>query len=101
MALPLKDKKLGTLILVVLLGVIIGAYLNAFLLMLPGGDNVVKTFFTYTIPFGIGGFDEAGNPSPYMLDLYAIRFQIGFQFRFSLLSILGVFMSLYFFRWYK
>jgi len=101
MAVPLKDKKIGTLILVILIGIIIGAYLNALVLMLPGGDSVVKTFFTYTIPFGIGGFDEAGHPNPVTIDLYAIRFQIGFQFRFCLLSILGVFMSLYFFRWYK
>ncbi|MDR0330124.1 MAG: DUF4321 domain-containing protein [Chitinispirillales bacterium] len=100
MAPPLKDKKFGTLVLVVLLGIIIGAYLNALVLMLPGGDNVVKTFFTYTIPFGIGGFDEA-HPTPVIIDLYAIRFQFGFQFRFSLLSIIGVFLSLYFFRWYK
>jgi hypothetical protein len=68
--------------------------------MLPGDDNVVKTFFTHTIPFGIGGFDE-GRPVPVIVDLYAIRFQLGFQFRFSLMSIIGVFLSLYFFRWYK
>jgi hypothetical protein len=102
MALPLKEKKLGTLILVVLVGIIIGTYINAFVLMLPGGDNVVKTFFTYTIPFGVGGFDEkTGVSSPVIVDLYAVRFQFGFQFRFSLLSILGIFLSLYFFRWYK
>jgi hypothetical protein len=95
MALQLKDKKLGTLILVVLIGIIIGAFLNAFLMMLPGDDNVVKTFFTYSIGFGIG------DPTPLSIDLAAIKFQFGLQFRFSLLSILGVFMSLYFFRWYK
>jgi hypothetical protein len=100
MALPLKDKKLGTLILVVLIGIIMGAYLNAIVLMLPGGDNVVKTFFTYPIKFGVGGFDE-GPPTPIIIDLYAIKFQFGFQFKFCLLSILGIFLSLYFFRWYK
>jgi len=100
MAVPLKDKKIGTLILVVLLGIIIGAFMNALVLMLPGGDSVVKTFFTYTIPFGVGGFDE-GHPIPVLIDFHAIRFQFGFQFRFCLLSILGVFLSLYFFRWYK
>jgi len=100
MALPLKEKRLGTLILVAIIGIIIGSYINAFVLMLPLGENVVKTFFTYTIPFGIGGFDE-GSPTPVIIDLYAIRFQLGFQFRFSLFSIIGVFLSLYFFRWYK
>ncbi|MCL2182536.1 MAG: DUF4321 domain-containing protein [Chitinispirillia bacterium] len=91
MAVQRKDKKVGTLILVVLLGIIIGAYLNALVLMIPG-DNVFKTFFTYTIPFGLNGID---------IDLYAIKFQFGLQFRFSLMSIIGVFLSLYFFRWYK
>ena len=99
MAPPLKDKKFGTLVLIVLLGVIIGAYLNALVIMLPGDGNVVKTFFTHTIQFGVGGFDD--HPTPVVIDLYAIRFQFGFQFRFSLLSIIGVFLSLYFFRWYK
>jgi hypothetical protein len=92
MAVQLKDKKFGTLVLVVLLGIIIGAFLNALILMLPGGDNVFKTFFTYTIQFGLDGID---------IDLYAIRFQFGLQLRFSLMSIIGVFLSLYFFRWYK
>jgi len=100
MAVPLKDKKFGTLVLVVLIGIIIGSYLNALVLMLPGGDNVVKMFFTYTIPFGLGGFAE-GNPAPVIIDLYAIKFAFGFQFKFSLMSIIGIFLSLYFFRWYK
>lgn len=100
MAVPLKDKKFGTLVIVVLIGVIIGAYLDGLVTMLLGDNNVVKQFFTYTIPFGVGGFDE-GRPTPVIIDLYAIRFQFGFQFRFSLMSIIGVFLSLYFFRWYK
>jgi hypothetical protein len=99
MALPLKDKKISTLILIVLVGIIIGAYLDAFVLMLPGGDSVVKTFFTTAINFGVGGFDTP--PTPVVIDLYAIKFQFGFQFRFNLFSILGIFLSLYFFRWYK
>jgi len=91
MAVPLKDKKFGTLTLVVLLGIILGAFLNGLILAVPG-DNVVKTFFTYTIEFGVPGID---------IDLYAIKFQFGIQFKFSLMSIIGVFLSLYFFRWYK
>ena len=96
MAIPLKDKKIGTLILVVLIGIIIGSFLNEVVLAIPMGDNVVKTFFTYTIAFGVGN-----PPEPLSIDLFAIKFQFGFQFKFSLLSILGIFMSLYFFRWYK
>jgi hypothetical protein len=96
MAPPLKDRKLGTLVLIVLLGIIMGAYASALVkIMLPGSDNVVKTFFTYALPFGVG------YPSPFSVDLIAIKFQFGFQFEFTMLSILGVFLSLYFFRWYR
>jgi hypothetical protein len=38
---------------------------------------------------------------PVLIDLNAIKFQFGFQMKFNLLSILGVFMSLYLYRWYK
>jgi hypothetical protein len=99
MALPLKDKKISTLILIVLVGIVMGGYLNALVLALPG-ESVVKTFFTAAITFGVGDFTE-GSPIPVVIDLYAIKFQIGFQFKFTMFSILGVFLSLYFFRWYK
>ena len=98
MAVPLKEKRFTTLLLVVLIGILIGSYLNSIVLMLPGGENVVKTFFTYTIPFGIGDFV---HNKPVLIDLNAIKFQVGFMFRFSLLSIVGVFVSLYLFRWYR
>ncbi|MCL2690283.1 MAG: DUF4321 domain-containing protein [Chitinispirillia bacterium] len=100
MAVLLKEKRFGTLVLVVLIGIIIGAFLNALVQQIPGGDNVFKTFFTYSIPFGVGGFAE-GNPNPVIIDLNAIKFQFGFHMKFSLLSILGIILSLYFFRWYK
>ncbi len=98
MAIQLKEKRPSTLVLVVIVGILIGSYLNSFVEMLPGGENVVKTFFTYSIPVGIGDFV---NNKPVFVDLNAIKFQIGFMFKFSLLSILGVFISLYFFRWYR
>jgi hypothetical protein len=99
MTIGMKERSFGTLLLIVVIGILIGSYLNLFVAMLPGGENVVKTFFTHSfINFGIGDFD---NNKPVLLDLYAIKFQIGFQLKFSLLSILGVFVGLYFFRWYK
>ena len=98
MAVPLKEKRFSTLILVVLTGVLIGSYLNSIAEILPGGDNVVRTFFTYSIQFGIGDFE---HNNPVLIDLHAIKFQLGFMIRFSLLSILGIFVSLYLFRWYR
>jgi hypothetical protein len=98
MAVPLKEKRLSTMLLVVLIGLLIGSYLNSVIMMLPLGESVVKTFFTYSIQFGIGDFV---HNKPVLIDLHAIKFQIGFMFRFSLLSIIGIFVSLYFFRWYR
>jgi len=98
MAVPLKEKRISTLIIVVLIGILIGSYLNSIVKMLPGGESVVKTFFTYSIPFGIGDFV---NNKPILINLHAIRFQFGFMIEFSLLSIIGIFISLYFFRWYR
>jgi hypothetical protein len=98
MSVQLKEKRVSTMVLVVIIGILIGSYLNSIVEMLPGGENVVKTFFTFSIPVGIGDFV---NNKPVLVDLNAIKFQIGFMFEFSLLSIIGVFISLYFFRWYR
>jgi hypothetical protein len=99
MAVGIKEKSIGTLVLVVLFGILAGSYLQTLIGMIPGGENVVKTFFTHDfISFGIGDFV---NNKPVLIDLNAIKFQIGFQFKFSFMSIIGVFISLYFFRWYR
>lgn len=98
MAGPLLEKRISTLILVVLVGILIGSFLNSMIEMIPGGENVFKTFFTYSIPFGIG---DVANNRPVLFDLHAIKFQFGFMIRFSLLSIIGIFVSLYLFRWYR
>jgi len=93
MAIGLKEKNITTLILVVIVGILIGSYLNSLMGMIPGGNNVVKTFFTYNfINFGIG------FPHSLVINLDAIKLQFGIQMKFSLLSIIGVFLSLYFFR---
>ena len=98
MAVPLKDKRFSTLVLVAVVGILIGSYLNSFVSILPVGESVVKTFFTYSIPFGIGDFV---HNKPILIDLHAIKFQFGFMFRFSLLSVIGIFVSVYLFRWYR
>lgn len=96
MALNLKEKSVWTLLLVVIVGILIGSYLNSLFGMIPGDNNVVKNLFTYNIiNFGIG------YPNSLVIDLNAIKLMIGFQMKFSLLSIIGIFISLYFFRWYK
>jgi len=94
----LKEKPLSALVFFIIIGIIIGSYLNSLIGLLPGGSNVVKTFFTYSFPIGIGDF---ANNKPLLIDLDAIKFQIGFQLRISLLTIIGIIVSIYLFRWYR
>ena len=118
MTIGLKEKNIGTLILVALVGLLIGGYLNSLVsAVIPGKSNVVKTFFTTNIKFGIGDFGDSNlvnlgieDPSqdkkekvlrPLVIDLNAIKFQLGFQIKISFLSIIGLFLSLYMFRWYR
>jgi len=92
----LKERNIWTLVLVVIVGILIGSYLGALIGLIPSQNNVVKTFFTYNfISFGLG------FPHPLYLDLSAFKFQIGFQMKFNLFSVIGLFVSLYFFRWFK
>ena len=92
----LKERNFWTLVLIVIVGILIGSYLSALIALIPGGNNVVKTFFTYNfISFGLG------FPHPLYIDLSAVKFQFGFQMKFNLFSVIGIFVSLYFFRWYK
>ncbi len=97
MAVALKEKNIATMILVVVVGILIGSYLNYLIIaLIPGSNNVVKNFFSfYFINLNLG------FPNPWLIDLNAIKFQLGMQMKFSVLSIIGVFLSLYFFRWYK
>lgn len=94
----LKERSLPALIITIILGIVIGSYLNGLVQMLPGGTTVVKTFFTYSIPFGIGDFVQN---KPMLIDLGALKFQLGFQIKFSLMSLVGLIVSLYLFRWYR
>ena len=96
MAVGLKERNFGTLVLIVLLGILVGSYLSLLVGLIPVGTNVAKTFFTHNfISFG------AGYPNALCIDLSVIKFQIGFDIKLNLFSIIGVFVSLYLFRWYK
>jgi hypothetical protein len=94
----LKEKPLSALVFFIIIGIIIGSYLNSFLSMLPGEQNVVKMIFTWSYPLGLGDFV---NNKPVLVDIGAIKFQLGFQLKFSFMTIVGIVISLYLFRWYK
>lgn len=118
MAVGLKEKNAGTLVLVILMGILIGSYCNSLVrTIIPGSNNVVKNFFTTNVTFGVGDFvgkvpvslgmedvsrnERVPEVKPLVINLSAIKFLLGFQIKLSALSIVGIFLSLYFFRWYK
>ena len=91
----MKDKPLGVLILVVVIGLIIGSVLGqAIGSLLP--ESTPKTFLlgSYCPSFG---FDQG----PLLIDLYVIKFKLGLKFTFNIIGLIGLAISVYIFRWYK
>jgi hypothetical protein len=96
MAKRLENVRISMLILVTLIGFIIGSYLSLLIGMIPGDYVVVKELFTFNLlPISIG------YPSPAAVDLSAVKFQFGFQLEINIMSIIGVFIALWAYRWYK
>jgi hypothetical protein len=89
----IHKKSIGGLILSVMVGLMAGSYLTKLFSMLP--DNVVKQFFTKSISFGFG------FPESIVFDLSAMKLKLGFSCEFTLLSLVGIAITVYIFRWYK
>ncbi|OGS36060.1 MAG: hypothetical protein A2293_06005 [Elusimicrobia bacterium RIFOXYB2_FULL_49_7] len=92
----MKEKPLSWLVFVVLLGMVLGAILGqAIGGLLP--DSTPKSFLlgSYSPSFG---FSDSG---PFLIDLCVIRLKLGLQFTFNIISLVGMAVSIYFFRWYK
>ncbi len=97
----------GRLILFIVLGLIIGGVLGECLgllfgelgeLMNAGGyDNIVHNFFvkSFSPSFGFNG----DNASPAVLDLYMIKLALGISFKFNVVSIIGMAISIYIMKW--
>lgn len=88
-----NNKSLGGLILAVAIGLLIGSFLTQLFAFMPA--NVVKEFFTKSVSFGFGF-----NPDAVVIDLSAVKFKLGVTCQFSLLSLVGIAVSVYIFRWF-
>jgi len=97
MAKWLEDRKFSTLLLVTVVGFIVGSYLSLLVgNMIPGDSNVVKILFTTNLlPVSIG------YPNPISVDIGAIKLQFGFLTDVNIMSIIGVIIALWAYRWYK
>jgi hypothetical protein len=78
------------LLFLVLLGMVVGAAVGEALReVLP--DGVVKRFFVESVAWGLG---------PGTLNLVVVTFTVGFSVKVNVMSVLGVVLAAYIFRWY-
>lgn len=91
----MRDKPLGVMIFVVLVGLIIGSVLGQVIgNLLPESTPKAFLISSYSPSFGFG--DQA-----FLIDLYVIKIKMGLQFTFNIIGLIGVAISVYIFRWYK
>jgi len=101
-----KSSSVGRVVVFVVLGLIFGGILGESLgwllghiglLMNAGGeDNVVRNFFVRAWELKIGYLDDG---SPLLIDLYMLKFNLGFTLRLNIVSIIGVVVGLYMMKW--
>ncbi len=85
-------KSLGTVVLTLLLGVMVGAAMGEVIgLFLPEGSMAESLFVT---------FHDMG-PEVVTIDLVILELTFGFKIHFNLMSIIGVFIASQMLRWYR
>ena len=100
------NNSIGRAIVFILLGLIFGGILGESLGWLfghigmltnaGGEDNIVRNFFVKAWELKIGYMDDG---HPLLIDLYMMKFHLGFTFRLNIVSIIGVVISLYMMKW--
>jgi len=101
-----KTSGVGRMVVFIILGLIFGGILGESLgwllghiglLMNAGGeDNVVRNFFVKAWELKIGYLDDG---SPFLIDLYMLKFNLGFTLRLNIVSVIGVVIALYMMKW--
>ena len=96
----------GRLLLFIVLGLIIGGILGECLgvlfgqlgeLMNAGGyNNVVHNFFVSSFNFNVGFGDQ---PEPVVIDLYLLKFALGFGIKLNVVSVIGMVIGIYIMKW--
>ena len=85
-------KSLGTVVLTLTLGVLIGAIVSEVIGLFLNEGTVAEQLFVRYISFG----PEVTHWNLVILDL-----TIGFQIHFNLMSVIGVFVASQMLRWYR
>jgi len=85
-------KSLGTVVLTLTLGVLIGAIVSEVIGLFLSEGSVAEQLFVRYISFG----PEVTHWNLVILDL-----TFGFQIHFNLMSVIGVFVASQMLRWYR
>lgn len=100
-----RSPGVGRLVVFILLGLIVGGVFGEVLGLvlgqigvLTGGEmnNPIRNFFVAAIEYSIG-IKEGGI----LIDLYMIKFRLGFGIKLNLCSVAGMLLSLYIMKWSK
>jgi len=85
-------KSLGTVVLTMTLGVLIGAIISEVIGLFLSEGSVAEQLFVRYISFG---------PEVTQWNLVIIDLTFGFQIHFNLMSVIGVFVASQMLRWYR
>jgi len=85
-------KSLGTVVLTMTLGVLIGAIVSEVIGLFLSEGTVAEQLFVRYISFG---------PEVTHWNLVIIDLTFGFQIHFNLMSVIGVFVASQMLRWYR
>ena len=85
-------KSLGTVVLTLTLGVLIGAIVSEVIGLFLSEGSVAEQLFVRYISFG---------PEVTHWNLVIIDLTFGFQIHFNLMSVIGVFVASQMLRWYR
>ena len=85
-----RGKGPGMLLVMLILGLLIGGAVGELIgLLCPEG--VVKQFFIRAVTPGLG---------PTVLDLHAFTITLGVSINVNVMSVLGILLAVYIYRWY-
>ena len=86
------QKSLGTIVLTLMLGVLIGAIFSEVIGLFLSEGSVAEQLFVRYISFG---------PEVTHWNLVIIDLTFGFEIHFNLMSVIGVFVASQMLRWYR
>jgi len=86
-------KSLGTVVLTIFLGVMIGSLFGKIIGGFVAEDSVAGKLFVATV--------EPGFKTPIELNLVVVKIWFAIEFYFNLMSVIGVFVASQILKWYR